>query len=214
MGIEHPNFIENEVLSGNEPLEESGNDEKYFDLKSKIKKAVAIGATAAAVFGGEGCKPVDNASSNQEFAKEALKVLKEANQENVKSQEKFLSGYFYNLERPTGEMYDVLHSADGIKESQARAWDIVKKKGFFKNGADGKVNIEFKRIGLVPVEIKVNGEFVPVGSDDYTKEELGMTRRAGLEVEDVGKFSLPNSAVGENEIGSDERKPFVSSGGF
>jgi len=87
---------------------------------------------------------------------------------------------------------------------------LIKKKGFFKNGVDGKIHMECKRVGLVPVEIKVNGQFVPVGPDDYTIEELSFIRLTDKPVEDLGSSSpeLPNT--GKKKTESRANKPFVS----
>jgi hypothetical protein len=194
-----------------EQQSESEVDNKAENLKNKFKRATTIGAIAAATFGAEGCKPDDEASKNQEFAREALRVLDNLNQEEEARDAEILSSYFNNVENPYRQVF--LNHSDK-DETITRARDLIKKKGMFKNGVDGKINIECKRIGLVPVEIKVNGQFVPLSPDDYTQAELNFLRTTPKGVESLDdeqtKQTKQNSAPDSKQETNTNNKAFIS----
>ncbi|MCR4311153.1 MAG: hypothetical protein NUV54_01105 [Candidatus Taylorbacteria bacterium] len=174
-------------------------------MKNKLQKVVAFGAVGVAALAGEACSPDNKQTGDQQFAKEALSVLHNLRQENQKEQEKLLQSYFYNVGHP---MSTVLSSKEGGSETKARAWDLVRKKGFFKNGEDGQIHMECKKIGLVPVEIRVNGQVVPVGPDDYSAEELAFIRNSGQSVEDFNDGGSQGDV--ENDTTPSSGKAFIS----
>jgi hypothetical protein len=156
----------------------------------------------------EGCKPSEQAekqSDDQKFVEEATKVLKELNKENEVKEKENLSSYYQNVKSP------MLQSYNTAKENltRARAWEIVKNKGMLKGDpATGKINLTISTIGLVPVEIKVNDQVVPISPDDYTPAELNIVRNSSEEIKNLDTFSA--SAVSKKPVEeSTEKKVFV-----
>jgi hypothetical protein len=189
-------------IDENTPVQKKAEEKNT--LKNKIQKAVGIGAVAAAVLSAEGCKPTSEPMSVGE-AKQLLKDFEPMRKENEAKEKENLSSYYQNVNNP---MLQVIKTA---KENltMARAREIVKNKGMLKGDpATGKINLTISTIGLVPVEIKINDQVVPISPDDYTSAELNIVRNSSEEIKNLDTFSA--SAVSKKPVEeSTEKKVFV-----
>ena len=152
------------------------NDEKKTDSKvaSKLVKAGQAALAAGVLLSGAGCKPdhQDTSSkvSDADFVsgiKQTVDSLDKINKMDEQKKDSFLPAYYQHMKE------EVFPSDSMAKESLARAREIIRNKGFHIGNGQ---KIEVKVQGHVPVEIKVDGQFVPVGASDYTPEELTVVR--------------------------------------
>jgi hypothetical protein len=164
MNLEQPQF--------NNPQLEKGKG----TLKQKLQKAVALGGIAAATFAGEGCAQEKDSGVNTQQGNKLtnediendpdVRNLDRAFEQSGKPIEALLRSYYDNVAKGRAP-------AGAALETKARAWEIARKKGFRVTDLG---DIEVVNAFHVPVQIKVNGQIVPVGPDDYTKRELELVR--------------------------------------
>lgn len=172
-------------------------------LKNKIKTGLAVGAVGVMALAGEACSPKKGAgtenhsgkteprlkssvyvSPDADFSeaeiKGALKAgLRDADKSHNSlrkgkemtkglSQQEILRLYYELIKE--GKVSD----PDKIVEmTKARAVELAQKKGVKVIQAS---SIEIKSVGGVPVEVRVDGQPVPVGPGDYTADELRTVR--------------------------------------
>ncbi|MSU55187.1 MAG: hypothetical protein EXS46_01440 [Candidatus Taylorbacteria bacterium] len=178
--LENPEF---KVSNGGMLAEKSAES-----FKEKLQKATMLGAVVFTALAGEACSK-DNRNDAEQVGGPDKQI--EAQKGYMSVDRALLAEYRHNIH--TGNF-----PAEGQdKRIVARALEIIILKG-------GSVNkgstIETKAYRTVPVEIKVDGQFIPVGPDDYTAEELRLVRMV------VGTPESRESVVGRTSDQKDGEK--------
>lgn len=142
-------------------------DKKKNNLKKTLQTAATLGAVAAAAFAGEGCTTEKKGLTNEDIENDPdVQRLDRAFEQSGKPIETLLHSYYDNVAKGRAPSGTEL-------ETKARAWEIAQKKSF---GITDLGEIEVVNVFHVPVQIRVRGQIVPVGPDDYTKRELELVR--------------------------------------
>lgn len=138
-------------------------DNSSDSLKNRLQKGAAILAAFTAL-ASEACSP-DRGNDGGQAGGRSKSV--EVQGERMKPNSVLLAEYRKNIHLGN-------FPSEGQKErTLARALEIIILKGM---SVDKGSRVEVEARGTVPVQIKIDGQFVPVGHDDYTAEELDLVR--------------------------------------
>lgn len=148
-----------EFKTSHEGPSEKGHD----SLKDKLKKGAVVLAAFTAL-AGEACSP-DRGNEVGQTGGRSKSVQVE--KEQMKPNSVLLAEYYKNIHEGN------FPSKGQSQRIVARALEIAVRKGI-RIGKGSRVSVEAR--GTVPVKIEIDGQPVPVGPNDYIKEELDLVK--------------------------------------
>ncbi len=181
----------------NEPKAEDAAKSRSLGNKLRTATQVAL-ATGAVAIGAVGCgdhpeNPGAQADKPDRFEKQSdLAGDLERNESRTILDQKKLALYHE-------AMGSGVFGNDFRELTRYRAIELAIKKGL-KVRADSE--IIFTSSGGVPVEIKIDGQYVPISPDDYTKDELRAAHAAESIRKSMEKPTDSRQGVGNHSVGT------------